>query len=758
MVNILSSDLLIADVPIPLPSPEELRTAPAAIRDRYAELNTVIDKVLAEHDARRGEKVSLTKEEFDTISRLTQGLKMEGIEPGGSTANTLVTFKRLMGHNAHLEFLGVAGHGVYSDSIKNDIKGTGTHLLPAQNEIGNNAEPAVSFIFTAPDGSHTLATYPGNADQLLKPGMITDELVRKNDVVFIPSSLWGKLGNEFPDTLLTKALANDKRVVATLPKQAQFGHPVPPGTYQKLLENADVIVGDEQELTRIYDTGHDFDLAAKKLLADMEERDKLRAQAGKPARNRAPAALIVRSDNSTVLLTGSSAPGVTPVVAAGRTDFPAVKKSIGSADSAYAGFIAGYVSGLSPQQSAKMALDVARTKSGYNDVRIPDTVSMDPATKENWQNIQGTLGKSLENASGELLYALTGVQGKHEDKKKMNFAQRAFDAIVYGVLLTSAVAVTSAALTFYTTYGSDKSAITRGLRTRGNKSREWTANQLENKLHMSPERSASWSKGLMMVLWSWLDGSVFAFPVAALEKKRQAFIDKFGNKEDKQTEGVQGNAADKPAEKEEAQKISLGSILGGRLATALTVIPIAMLLGRERKGGTQKSWNATLFEDTGAKMGQSAFVTKMFPKLAQKTVTSDTGAQIPLLKAVGEIVAFEGFYSFVCAVTLRLFGGFFENARGKHNHKSEAPQSAAATGSSQPGDIQVNAPHTQAESSLPQTPSFEQRFAKERTTEENGKKLYAAPKSLVPEKQSDSFIGRAEEQKLQAASAQPTLH
>ena len=737
MVNILSSDILVADIIVSVPSADELAQKPAAEQAKYTEVKQRLDGLLEKNGARHGEGIPLNKQEARALFNSLQQTGIGKVEPGGSSSNIFTTLSRLMGNNISTDYIGVIGNDAYSNIIKEDLGKAGVNILPVGNDA---AEPALSFVFAEPDGSYTRATYPGNADKLLKPELITDDIVRKNDVVLLPGSLWRKLGRAYPEALHEKALQQDKRIFLTFPSQAKFEHLVPEGAYQHLIRNADVIVGDEKELTDIYNTGDDFERAAQMLQEDLNKRDEIRQAQGKPNRNRSAAAFIIRSDNSATLLTAASPPGAFMPEAAHRKDFPPVNKSFGAQDAAYAGFLSGYASGLKPLEAAELALKVANTKSLYSDSpRIPESVTKDPATKEEWKGYQNSLSNSLQNIGNAFSTALTGVSNV-VDQKRRTRGMKFFDLFLYPILTNTAVFALSVFVTHQTTYGNDDTFWGRALRARGDKSRQWTADKMQGWFNMEPARAENTAKMSMMVLWSFLDGSLMAPIVAWFETKRNS-ISRWLDKR-------LGTTPDDQTVYDTQIKRDWKSIFLGRAATAAIVIPTAIALNQPRAGGA-KSWNTALFEDTGGRIGDSNLIKKLFPKLSQKTVMNDSGQKIPFLKAMGEISAFELFYTSVCTFGLWIGGMTFAKLFNKENRQEKAENTTSSATAANTED-----PHPDSMAPSEDRSSFAQTIRDEREAQGQKKALGERTdriKAQAPQEQSGSFVSKAEESKEQAA-------
>lgn len=700
MVNILSSDLLITDIIVPMPEQAGLATVPAELHEKYTALNNLVNGLLEKNGVKHGGKIALSKDEFIAVSRAITGIPVNMPEPGGSTGNTSTTIKRLFDDKVSINFLGVTGDDPYSNIIRQDLERNNIKLISPESQVSIPSEPAISFIFTAPDGSRTIATYPGNAEEILKPEMITDELINKNDAVIIPYSLWEKFDSAFPDKLLQKSLEKDKRIILTLPQQAKFSHKAPANTYKKLIENADIIVGEEKTITSIYNTGNNFELAVKELQKDIEKRDKLRSESGKPPRNRSATAFIVRNDNSATIITAPSPSGVQPKTPAQRHDFPStVNSSIGAEDSAYAGFIAGYASGLKPLESASLAMQVAETKSSYNNnIRIPESVSTNPETKDKWHKLQSKLGNSLSSVENAVSAALTGVTNHPVQKKPRTKGQKAFDLFVYPLIANFGVVALSIFVTYHSNFNQNKANpfVKRS---------DW----FKDKLSKVPVfgKNPTQARNLNMIIWSFFDGSVMAPVVALFESKRQKISrwidDKLGTTpEDKSVYDNEIKRSWKDIFKARAATFAL--VIATYFTLNAKIFPnskIKGILGETpvNSGNFARepvnSINGFIFDLPGKKIGGLADKIKPIHNWALKTSNKQL-TKMAAGRSAGDIDAryqieglantglFEFVYTSLCTAGLYFIGKTF----GKHRqHKTEQPDKSQKTLDDNPSQI-----------------------------------------------------------------------
>ncbi len=368
MVNILSSDILIADVIIPLLTPEELAHKSQDFRQKYELLNTKLDEILEEKKARRGQKAAISKEQLDALSGLAHELGMvheENIVPGGSSANTLTTLAKLMKGKARVCFLGAVGEGKFDPTISESLSEADIERIP--ETFPAMPESATSLVFVAPDGSRTITTYPGNAKDMLKSEMVTDDVIDDTNVIFVQGSLWEKMGDRLPNRLLTVGWEQNKEVWLALPTHARFKPDMPEETYKWLITSADVVLGNDEELQRIYKK--DFQGALEELSDALTERDKVRQREGKPERKKDAVAFITRGKEGAVVVHPNRK---FEYVGIADIEPGEIKNTLGAGDTSFAGFLAGHIAGMKPKGSAAFAMELAAEKLRWNTARIPE--------------------------------------------------------------------------------------------------------------------------------------------------------------------------------------------------------------------------------------------------------------------------------------------------------------------------------------------------------------------------------------------------
>lgn len=342
MKKILSSDILIIDANIKLSENPEMA------------------RLVQKYELMPGGKTALNAEQFKEFSAALADHPVT-FTPGGSAANTLTTLSKLMGGELEANFIGVTGKSAYSQMIKEGLDEASVRLIPEEIHGEPRPESAVSFVLIYPDGQRTIATYPGNAKDLLKPNMITDELVRDSDVVFVQGSLWQKLGADFPDRLMDKRWMEGKKLWLAMPTHAKFGEEKA-DLFQWLIPSADVILSNEEELARIYKTTPDQ--ALQKL------QDTFRAHRASDRLEKIgqlQVGFITRGEKGAAVVTREKIHLIDPVAINPKD----IKNTVGAGDTAFAGFLMGQLRGLPHEISAQIAMTLAAEKLKINQARLP---------------------------------------------------------------------------------------------------------------------------------------------------------------------------------------------------------------------------------------------------------------------------------------------------------------------------------------------------------------------------------------------------
>ena len=362
--RVLSSDILISDVCISLPYNDTDEANSHGLQ--YSDIESFMAKILKRRNAQRGGKAAVFDDEYEELCKKIAGLEHKR-SPGGSSANTLVTLGRLLGKK-HIatDFIGVAGTGEPAESIKRDLVSGNVHLLPEHPPEHRAAIHGTTIAFTQKNGERTTFTHRGNAADILTPEMVTPDLMEKCDAVFVQGSLWDKFGKDLPDKMLIQRWQKDKEIWLALPTHSKFdASKIVPETCQWQITSADVVLGNDAELLRIYKTDN-LQIALAELKQALGERDKVREAKHKPRKEKKPVAFITCEKGAYVVTPGEENIFLPALPA------PKEMYMIGAGDTAFAGFLAGHVAGMSLHDSAELGMELANAKLEYESARIPD--------------------------------------------------------------------------------------------------------------------------------------------------------------------------------------------------------------------------------------------------------------------------------------------------------------------------------------------------------------------------------------------------
>ena len=226
-LKILSSDILIADEILPL----EYKDAAGKTQK-----NEELQKLVTEYGYAPGGKYPLTLAQFKKFREVYDEIaktQKPQIMPGGSSANVLTTVAKML-KDVVVDFIGVSG-GKHDKMIRDALTEARVNFIDEKN--GHVPEAATSFVILFPPtvkhpkGQRAIATYPGNAKDILKSSMIKEEMVKNSDAILVQGSLWQKLdetkpesGVGFADKLLDLRWKHGKELWLCMPTQADFQH------------------------------------------------------------------------------------------------------------------------------------------------------------------------------------------------------------------------------------------------------------------------------------------------------------------------------------------------------------------------------------------------------------------------------------------------------------------------------------------------------------------------------------------------------
>lgn len=379
--KVLTSDILIVDTII-------------QVKDNPAK-QAVIDQLVRTFNLQPNCKLALTKEQFRDFSELTEGLKMSYVA-GGSSANTLTTMCKLLGpERIEGTFIGVNGEGLYSNIIRRGLEEANVKQIP-QLPATVAPKSAVSFVIVFEDGQRAIATYPGNAKEIITPHYLPDDELEKQvintDALLVQGSLRQKMDPAFFDKLLEYRWKHNKELWLCLPTHAKFAEDnadlfkyyVP--SVNKLLANDDelAIMGkcmtaeQHKEWTRQEKEGAtELERAAAttkleearknamhKVLHIFQHQSVLK---DKPAICQAQTAYITRGKKGAVIINKEGIEYIPVAEFNGR-----IVNNLGAGDSTFAGILSAHIQGMPEKACGEIGMYLAREKLQVDAARIPN--------------------------------------------------------------------------------------------------------------------------------------------------------------------------------------------------------------------------------------------------------------------------------------------------------------------------------------------------------------------------------------------------
>lgn len=339
MTRILSGDLLVADVIVPVGD------------------NRALAALIRQYELTPGVKARLDETGLQQFLQAVEGCSVT-VTPGGSSANMLTTLCKLLPGQLQVQFIGVAGDDYFSSFITSAFHDAGIGLVPLRTHAVQQS--AVSFVLVFPDGQCTIATYPGNAHSILTADIITDDMVEKSDVILAQGSLWHKLERGFGDRLVHLSRRYDKELWLTLPTQTYLSEEAS-AHFKTFLPQADLVLGNEAELLRVFGGTVEEGLRA------------LQKCVSHPAHNAArhPTGFITFGKKGAVLVTATMIESVRPENIRAHE----IVNTLGAGDTSYAGFAAAYLKGVHDKDAAKIAMVLAGEKLKVNNPRLANPLA-----------------------------------------------------------------------------------------------------------------------------------------------------------------------------------------------------------------------------------------------------------------------------------------------------------------------------------------------------------------------------------------------
>lgn len=300
----------------------------------------------------------------------------EIVTAGGATGSTMWMLKKLLGDNAEVTLLGLAGEGKYGKVIKEFLHNAGIIMLPDKWPADINPETTVSHIVAHGNGKHSILTYPGTEveavhkllDQAAHSDLLEDS-IHRSDIVYIPESIVEKFGMAFLDKMVGLRWKYNKELVLSLPSHANFG-PSDSDKFKFLIPSCNVVIGNDVEFCRIMEgsgidantprevTDEQVHKVAQQIQAEFQ-KEVLKAW-GRPVSKHGQVAFITRGDKPALLVTKDAIKEI-PIFS---PEMPgATPNMLGAGYASTAAFLAGYVGGLNHEQSAHLAMGLATQKT-----------------------------------------------------------------------------------------------------------------------------------------------------------------------------------------------------------------------------------------------------------------------------------------------------------------------------------------------------------------------------------------------------------
>ncbi len=353
-----------------------------------------LESLVKEFNINPDDKEPLTLEQFGRFKARLDA--MEGLnissEPGGSSANTVVTANKLLGPNRVAStFLGVVGHTKDDKIIRKSLSDAGVHLEEAKAASGDESKSATSYVIVFPNRKRSIVTYPGNAKEILDKSIIAKELVAKHDALLVQGGLWEKFNWDFADELLKQRWQQNKELYLCLPTKAKFGE-LQHEHFERLIPSANVVLSNDDELAITY---HTMTADEKKIWTKQEEKgatEKIREEASikleharREARHKLQDTFANHSalnenpniDQRQIAYVTRGGRGISIITKDSIQDVPASKidkmvNNLGAGDTCFAGILAGHIQGLHKRQCAEMGNYLAAAKMGKNGARLDD--------------------------------------------------------------------------------------------------------------------------------------------------------------------------------------------------------------------------------------------------------------------------------------------------------------------------------------------------------------------------------------------------
>ncbi len=352
---------------------------------KLSESKTLQD-LAAQLGASAGSKIPLDNDQFNQLIDAVGGLN-ERKHAGGSSANTLTTLSKLMEGDVKVDFLGSIGTGEYSRMVQSAMDSAGVNLIRAKLPEGLQPQLAHSYVLLRDDGDRSIFTHPGNIRQVMKKENLKPDTIEKYDAVMVQGKLWERMDWDFVDQLLIDRWDARKELWLTLPEVTKFGKHKDDEKvenkdfYRWLTMSANLVLANVKELACVEGV----------VDAKVKESDMTRAQKNEAAQRlvdafayegeRFPNKNLMPNAQRQVGFITDGEHGSYVVTKDGYTFYktePLAEREIvnklGTGDTAFAGFIYGYLHGMSYENCARIGMKLATSKMREDGPRLKDPV------------------------------------------------------------------------------------------------------------------------------------------------------------------------------------------------------------------------------------------------------------------------------------------------------------------------------------------------------------------------------------------------